>query len=173
MTNKCTKCNICNRKIRGADISGRVRSMNMQRRTAHVSMSRLAEIPNSLFQSPTSLSAQYCPRGHAAPQHNNVTNNEHNFHCIACRRRSGGCPKRSEVTCPSALTPISSRWTMVTILPCQAWHGRGQGGLSRQLQSPTSRCPKQPYTEGFYKYDMHNIIAKISQSAPPMHFFRD
>jgi hypothetical protein len=40
-------------------------------------------------------------------------------------------PGGGALACPSALTLISSRWALVTLLSCHAWHGRGLGGVRR------------------------------------------
>jgi hypothetical protein len=49
---------------------------------------------------------------------------------------------------PSALTPISTWWSLVPLLPCQVRHGRRLGGVSRSLRSTRSTdVGKAPYEE--------------------------
>jgi hypothetical protein len=46
-------------------------------------------------------------------------------------REEKKAPKGGALAGTSALTPTSSRWALVVMLPCQASHGRGLGGVSR------------------------------------------
>jgi hypothetical protein len=43
----------------------------------------------------------------------------------ARRRRSGGGPEGGALACPSEPTSTSTRWALLDLMPCMAWHGRG------------------------------------------------
>jgi hypothetical protein len=46
-------------------------------------------------------------------------------------------PEGGALACPSALNPPPSSWlALVTLKPCHAWHGWGQGGVKSGGSDP-------------------------------------
>jgi hypothetical protein len=52
----------------------------------------------------------------------------------AHRQCGGGGPRGGCAYMPVGTHPISSWWELVALLLCRTWHGKGLGGVSRQLR---------------------------------------
>jgi hypothetical protein len=82
----------------------------------------------------------------------------------------GGCARRPVGTHP--VTPTSSWWVLVIMLPCLALHGRGLGGVSGQLRSAGSATVGKAMYRGLLKRRYVHTGVKISRSGRPICFPR-
>jgi hypothetical protein len=67
---------------------------------------------------------------------------------------AAAAPERGALGGPSAPTSTSTRWALVTMQPCQAWHGRGLNEVPPAAIRGISSCREARYG-GFWK----NIIS--------------